>query len=86
MGTKLNHTHFPDPSILPVRRPTCARCSVLMEAISAEAGLEGFESYTFECNHCGLRDVKIVASDPMKSDAIGWVSGELGRDRTADHE
>jgi hypothetical protein len=72
----------PDPSILPMRRPTCSRCGVRMAAISAEAGPEGFESYTFECNRCGLRDVKIVASDPMKSGAVGWVSGELGRDRT----
>jgi hypothetical protein len=76
----------PDPSMLPVRRPTCPHCGVRMAAISAAAGPEGFESYTFECNRCGLRDVKIAASDPMKSDAIGWVSGELGRDRTANEE
>jgi len=54
-----------------------------MAAISAEAGPEGFESYTFECSLCGLRDVKVVASDPLKSDAIGWVSGELGRSGAA---
>jgi hypothetical protein len=53
-----------------------------MAAINAEAGPEGFEQYTFECNRCGLRDVKIVASDPLKSDAVGWVSGELGSGRT----
>jgi hypothetical protein len=69
----------PDPSILPVRRPTCSRCNVKMAAISAAAGPEGFETYTFECNRCGLRDVKIIACDPLKSDAIGWASGELGR-------
>src|ERR1700727_2512887 len=71
----------PDPSILPVRRPTCSRCGGKMAAIRAEAGPEGFEQYTFECNRCGLRDVKIVASDPLKSDAVGWLSGELCHSR-----
>jgi hypothetical protein len=49
-----------------------------MAAINAEAGPEGFEQYTFECARCGLRDVKIAVSDPLKSDAAGWVSGECG--------
>jgi hypothetical protein len=34
------------------------------------------------CARCGLRDIKVLASDPPKSDAIGWMSGELGRART----
>jgi hypothetical protein len=55
-----------------------------MAAISAQDGPEGFKQYTFECNRCGLRDVKIAASDPMKADALGWLAGELGRDRAGD--
>jgi hypothetical protein len=50
-----------------------------MTAIDFAAGPEGFESHTYECPRCGLRDVKIIACDPLKYDAVGWEFGKLSR-------
>jgi hypothetical protein len=42
-------------------------------------GPEGFEHRTFECLQCGHIDKKILTCDPLKSDAVGWLAGELQR-------
>jgi hypothetical protein len=42
-------------------------------------GLEGFEHRMFECSKCSQTEINVVASDPLKADAVGWLSGELGR-------
>jgi hypothetical protein len=39
----------------------------------------GFESRAFECSKCGHSETRKLASDPFKADAMGWLSGELGR-------
>jgi hypothetical protein len=36
-------------------------------------GTEGFEHRTFKCVKCAM------ASDPLRSNAVGWLEGELGR-------
>jgi hypothetical protein len=41
-------------------------------------GPEGFERRTFECRKCGHTESKVIARDPLKSEAVGWLSGELG--------
>jgi hypothetical protein len=43
------------------------------------SGPEGFERRTFECLKCGHTESQILACDPLKSNAVGWLSGELGR-------
>jgi hypothetical protein len=42
-------------------------------------GPEGFELRTFKCWKCTHTGQQLVGSDPLKSDAMGWLSGELGR-------
>jgi hypothetical protein len=41
------------------------------------AGPMGFEHRKFECPKCNYVQNEVVASDPMKSASVGWVSGEL---------
>jgi hypothetical protein len=40
-------------------------------------GERGFEEQTFECATCERTEKVSVAVDPMKSDAVGWLAGEL---------
>jgi hypothetical protein len=40
-------------------------------------GLVGFERRLFECPKCDHVEISILASDPMKSNAAGWLAGEL---------
>jgi hypothetical protein len=42
-----------------------------------EAGPAGFDYRTFECQRCGRVETVVISSDPMKSDAQGWLAGEL---------
>jgi hypothetical protein len=39
--------------------------------------LEGFERRTFACRKCAHAEIRTVACDPFKSDAVGWTKGEL---------
>jgi hypothetical protein len=50
-----------------------------MKAIDVLPGPEGFERGTYECRKCGQTETRVIASDPLKSDAVGWLAGELGR-------
>ena len=37
----------------------------------------GFEERTFECSTCERTEVVRFAVDPMQTDAVGWLAGEL---------
>jgi hypothetical protein len=47
-----------------------------MATAAVAAGPEGRERRTFECR-CGHSETRLVATDPLKSDAVGWTAGEL---------
>jgi hypothetical protein len=68
-----------DPTLLPPRSPRCLQCQARMIMTDITSGPEGFEHRTFECRGCGRKQTRMVACDPMKSDAVGWLTGELGR-------
>ena len=51
-----------------------------MMTVDVSPGPDGFEHRTFECRRCGKKDTGMMACDPLKPDAVGWLSGELARD------
>jgi hypothetical protein len=50
-----------------------------MITVAIASGPEGFERRTFKCPKCGHGETGMVASDPLRSDAAGWIAGELRR-------
>jgi hypothetical protein len=64
--------------LLPIGRPRCPKCHMRMVTADVSSGPEGFEHRTFGCLKCGHTESKVIACDPLKSDAVGWLSGELG--------
>jgi hypothetical protein len=57
----------------------CPKCTTRMITTAASLGPMGFESRAFECLKYGHTEEKVLASDPLKSNAIGWLAGELGK-------
>jgi hypothetical protein len=60
-----------------IERPGCATCQKRMVLARIAPGPSGFDYRTFECAKCDHVHMSLVASDPMKSDAQGWLAGEL---------
>ncbi|AJA66487.1 response regulator [Bradyrhizobium japonicum] len=61
----------------PYDRPMCPVCKHRMALARISPGEREFEEHTFECSTCGRTEKIAVAIDPMKSDAVGWLAGEL---------
>ena len=66
-----SHTR-PEPTLIPIERPRCPKCSNRMMLASISPAAEGFDSRTFECAKCDHTLTRTVARDPMKSEAAGW--------------
>jgi hypothetical protein len=58
-------------------RPMCPACTHRMALARISPGERGFEIRSFECSTCGLIEKISVEVDPMKTDAVGWLAGEL---------
>jgi hypothetical protein len=69
----------PDPELLPIHRPRCPKCQKRMISTAVSDGPDGFERRRFDCLKCTVTEMRTLASDPLKSDALRWLSGELGR-------
>jgi hypothetical protein len=66
------------PQILTaIERPRCSHCQARMMLERASPGPIGFEHRLFECPKCDHVETTVIASDPFKSKAAGWVAGEL---------
>jgi hypothetical protein len=42
-----------------------------------QAGPSGFDYRTFECQKCGRVETTAVSNDPMTTNMLGWLAGEL---------
>jgi hypothetical protein len=69
----------PDQELLPIQRPRCPGCQVRMLTVGVADAPDGFETRTFGCRKCHRTETRLLAADPMKTGAMGWLSGELGR-------
>jgi hypothetical protein len=49
-----------------------------MKLVRISSGPTGFEFRTFDCSKCHeAEQIAVPLDDPMKSDAVGWFTGEL---------
>jgi transposase len=60
-----------------IERPRCSRCQTRMMLERVTSGPIGFEHRLFECPRCDHVEMNVIASDPLKSKASGWIGGEL---------
>src|SRR5882724_13565026 len=61
-----------------IRRPKCPNCHQNRMLLSKlEAGSSGSDCRTFECQKCGHIRRMVLSNDPMTSDLLGWLAGEL---------
>jgi hypothetical protein len=58
-----------------IERPACPKCQASMMPIMP--GRMNFDPRTFECMKCDQVEKVLVATDPMHSDVLGWLLGEL---------
>ena len=72
--------HSSEPSLLPIERPHCPKCQGRMMLARIEPGPAGADRGTFECPKCE-HVLETMIEDPMKSDAAGWLNGELGHQK-----
>jgi hypothetical protein len=63
--------------LLPIECPRCPKCHTRMNLTQIMPDRSGFDIRTFECGRCDHTHILTVATDPMKSDKIGWLAGEL---------
>ena len=72
-----SRSNIADPSLLPIERPRCPKCHDRMNLARIMPGPEGYDLRNFECDRCVHVITVTVATDPMKSDKLGWLAGEL---------
>jgi hypothetical protein len=58
-------------------RPMCPTCKHRMGLARISRGEPGFEQRTFECSTCHWTEKISFRIDPMNTDAVGWLAGEL---------
>lgn len=58
-------------------RLMCPVCKHRMALARISPGEYGLEERTFECSTCGRTEKLSMPVDPLKTDAVGWLAGEL---------
>jgi hypothetical protein len=58
-------------------RPRCLQCQAPALIQRSTPGRTGFEHWTLRCTKCGRISETQIQTDPMKSEASGWLSGDL---------
>jgi len=67
------------PSFAAIARPHCPQCNATMTLVRIARGPSGFDIRTFDCATCDHAQIVTVATDPMKSDKIGWLLAAILR-------
>ena len=67
----------PVASTAPLGRPRCPKCRARPTVQSVVEIRSGFEYLTLRCTSCALVYDAQVHTDPLKSDARGWIDSEL---------
>jgi hypothetical protein len=66
------------PSLSAIERPYCPKClQWRMALVRITPAPPGRELRTFECSKCDRTHDVVVPTDPLRSDAVRWVSGAL---------
>jgi hypothetical protein len=60
-----------------VEQPHCPKCQNRMNLARIMPGPKGYDLRNFECDRCDHVMTVTVATDPMKSGAMGWLAGSL---------
>lgn len=58
-------------------RPMCPTCKHRMGLARISPDERGLEERTFECSTCHRVTKVSLAVDPLQTDALGWLAGEL---------
>ena len=70
--------HFsPDHTTSKIEGRTCLTCKAQMVLARVTPARLGFNSLTFECVRCACVEKVIETADPIQSDVLGWLLGEL---------
>jgi hypothetical protein len=72
-----SQSHSTGLSLLPIERPRCPKCDDRMNLARIMPGPKGFDLRNFECDKCDHVITLTIATDPMRSDKVGWLAGEL---------
>jgi hypothetical protein len=68
------------PAAIPlfaIQQLRCPKCGARMKLAHTSLGPTGFELRTFDCSECDHAEQIAIPSDPMKTDVVGWFTGEL---------
>jgi hypothetical protein len=57
--------------------PRCPTCHTRMQLAHIKTGSSGLDLRTFECAACHHVHREYLATDPMKSDTLGWLFADL---------
>jgi hypothetical protein len=72
-----SHSSPAGSSLAPIERPRCPKCHSRMDLARIMPGPNGYDLRNFECDKCDCVTTVTVATDPMKSAAMGWLAGGL---------
>jgi hypothetical protein len=71
------YSHSTRPSLIPIERPRCPKCTNRMNLAQVMLGPKGFDLRNFECDKCDHVETRMVRTDPMKADSANWIHSAL---------
>ena len=75
----MEHHFSRDISTGRIESRSCLLCGSEMVAVGVAPARLGINARTFECLLCSRVEKVLEAADPIQSDVIGWLFGELKR-------